>query len=182
MCQIFSTHIRQSKGSAIESAMVDLALAFRQLLAWRSRQTNAQLFGATVVLALSIRQLLAWHRRRKHGLNIHASLCLVTGASSGVGAATAVELARKGAATVLLIARNRERLEEVAGRVREAGAKAEIFCAELSDPVAVGKLAANILATQGTPSLIVHAAGAGRWRRLTEMSAQQASILTPPRP
>jgi len=98
----------------------------------------------------------------------------VTGASSGVGAATAVALAKRGAKSVILVARNRERLEEVAGRVRAAGANAEIYSSDLSDPVAVDNLAATILATHGTPSLLVHAAGAGRWRRLTEMSAHQA--------
>ena len=133
-----------------------------------------RLVGAAAALVLAIRKLLAWRRRQTHGLQIQGSLCLVTGASSGVGKETAVALAKRGAKCVLLVARNRERLEEVAGRVRAAGAKAEIYSAELSDPVLVSNLSAKILATHGTPSLLVHAAGAGRWRRLTEMSAQHA--------
>ncbi|MGI5133531.1 SDR family NAD(P)-dependent oxidoreductase [Streptomyces sp. CA-106110] len=49
------------------------------------------------------------------------TVALVTGASSGIGAATAVALAQQGAA-VALVARRRNRLEAVARRVLELGA------------------------------------------------------------
>lgn len=60
-------------------------------------------------------------------------LALVTGASSGIGAETARKLAREGM-HVVLVARRRERLDQVAGQIRADGGTAEIFCADLTRP------------------------------------------------
>lgn len=57
---------------------------------------------------------------------------VVTGASSGIGRELAVQLAGPGR-TVWLVGRNEERLEEVAGRVRSAGAEARPLVLDLSD-------------------------------------------------
>ena len=61
---------------------------------------------------------------------------ILTGASSGIGAALALEYARPGA-TMLLIARNTERLEEVAAAVRAKGAKAETAAIDVTDEAAM---------------------------------------------
>ncbi len=61
-------------------------------------------------------------------------LALVTGASSGIGAALAERLAKDGR-DVLLVARRRERLEALAARLRAAtGASAHVLVADLTDP------------------------------------------------
>ena len=125
-------------------------------------------------LALVLHQLRAALRRRRHGLQIQGTICLVTGASSGVGAATAIQLAKKGAAKVILVARNRERLDEVAESVRDAGSTPVVIPTDCSDSEQVDNLCGDVLGEHGIPSLIVHAAGAGRWRRLTETSAEEA--------
>ncbi|MBQ3412308.1 MAG: SDR family oxidoreductase [Oscillospiraceae bacterium] len=62
----------------------------------------------------------------------------VTGASSGIGRASALNLAREGA-DVALIARNRERLEETAEMVRKLGRKAVVIEADITDAEAVKK-------------------------------------------
>jgi uncharacterized protein len=65
---------------------------------------------------------------------------LVTGASSGIGAAYAVRLARNGY-DVVLVARRRERLEELAERLRrEAQAHAEVLAADLTDAGALARV------------------------------------------
>ncbi|WP_083982229.1 SDR family NAD(P)-dependent oxidoreductase [Actinomadura hibisca] len=83
---------------------------------------------------------------------------LVTGASHGLGAAVAESLGRAGA-RVLLVARSADRLEEVAGRIREAGGQAHAHPADLCDPAAVEKLAAELLAAHGRIDVLVSNAG-----------------------
>ena len=62
----------------------------------------------------------------------------VTGASSGIGRASALNLAREGA-DVALIARNHERLEETAEMIRKLGRKAVVIEADITDAEAVKK-------------------------------------------
>jgi NADP-dependent 3-hydroxy acid dehydrogenase YdfG len=56
---------------------------------------------------------------------------LVTGASSGIGEATALELSRLGSA-VALVARRRERLEELSARIAQAGGRAFVIEADVA--------------------------------------------------
>lgn len=64
---------------------------------------------------------------------------LVTGASTGIGKALAIELAKKGY-EVGLVARSKEKLEKVKEEVLLNGGKAEIFVTDLSDPKSVSAL------------------------------------------
>jgi NAD(P)-dependent dehydrogenase (short-subunit alcohol dehydrogenase family) len=66
-------------------------------------------------------------------------LAVVTGASRGIGAATAAAMAAAGA-HVVLAARDREALDHVAGRIREAGGQATSVPTDVSDEVAVERL------------------------------------------
>lgn len=70
-------------------------------------------------------------------------LALVTGASRGIGAATAEALAKAGA-HVILTARNGESLEAVEERIHEAGGSATIAPLDLTDGDAIGKLAVAV--------------------------------------
>jgi NAD(P)-dependent dehydrogenase (short-subunit alcohol dehydrogenase family) len=70
-------------------------------------------------------------------------LALVTGASRGIGAATAEELAKAGA-HVILVARTASALEEVEEKIHEAGGSATIAPLDLTDGQSIGKLAGAI--------------------------------------
>src|SRR5437870_11014154 len=70
-------------------------------------------------------------------------LALVTGASRGIGAATAEALAAAGA-HVILVARTSSALEEVEERIHEAGGSATIAPLDLTDGESIGKLATAV--------------------------------------
>jgi NAD(P)-dependent dehydrogenase (short-subunit alcohol dehydrogenase family) len=80
---------------------------------------------------------------------------LVTGASRGLGAALAKELARRGA-KVVLVAREREPLEEVARAIVAAGGEAHALPADIGDKQAVVPLAGAAAALVGPIDLLVH--------------------------
>lgn len=70
------------------------------------------------------------------------SRVVITGASSGIGAATAVAFAQ-GGARLVLAARGRDGLEDVARRCREAGGEAEVRVVDVADAAAVAAFAAE---------------------------------------
>jgi NAD(P)-dependent dehydrogenase (short-subunit alcohol dehydrogenase family) len=92
-------------------------------------------------------------------------LALVTGASRGIGAATAEALAAAGA-HVVLVARTASALEEVEERIHEAGGSATIAPLDLTDGESIGKLAGAI---------------AERWEKLDilVLNAAMLGSLTP---
>ena len=99
-------------------------------------------------------------------------IAVVTGASSGIGAATAKALARDGW-RVVLVARRAERLETLASEIAAAGGEARAEALDAADGPAVMAMAERVRAEWGTPSLVVNSAGAGEWRFLEETSVGQ---------
>ena len=83
---------------------------------------------------------------------------LVTGAGSGMGAATAVLLAERGAA-VTLVGRRRPKLEEIANEIRDAGGQALVHTGDVSDPEHVRRAVQDTVATFGHLDLAVNNAG-----------------------
>lgn len=83
---------------------------------------------------------------------------LVTGASSGIGRATAVELAGRGARLVLM-SRGRESLEEAAAEARAAGAAAAVVCAgDVNDEDDVRAAVTAATGRFGRLDVVVHSA------------------------
>lgn len=106
-------------------------------------------------------------------MNIAGRLVLITGASSGIGAATARAVAAKGG-RVLLLARTRSALEAVAAEITAAGGEAHVFPVDVSDARAVADVAAAIQRDHGTPDVLINNAGAGRWLFVDETPPDEA--------
>ncbi len=99
---------------------------------------------------------------------VAGKVVLVTGASYGLGEATARRLAGAGA-TVLLAARSADRLEEIAAEIEAAGGDARAHAADLTDTAGVEELAAWALAQRGHVDVVVSNAGKSI-RRSVELS------------
>ena len=101
-----------------------------------------------------------------------SSVAIVTGASQGIGRATAIRLARDFSALVL-VARDRPNLEETAGVVRNAGAEALVIDTDLSQPTAVQPIVDQTLAAFARIDALVNIAGAVPQIDLFEMTDAQ---------
>jgi NAD(P)-dependent dehydrogenase (short-subunit alcohol dehydrogenase family) len=110
---------------------------------------------------------------------LSGKLALVTGASRGIGAATAEALAAAGA-PVILVARTAEALEQVEERIHEAGGCASIAPLDLTEGESVGKLAgAAAERWQALDILVLNAATLGSLTPVEHIDAKEyARILT----
>jgi NAD(P)-dependent dehydrogenase (short-subunit alcohol dehydrogenase family) len=86
--------------------------------------------------------------------NMKDKLALVTGASRGIGAATAEALAAAGA-HVILVARTASALEEIEDRIHQAGGSATIAPLDLTDGDSIGKLAVAVAQRWGKLDILV---------------------------
>lgn len=97
---------------------------------------------------------------------------LVTGASSGIGAAIARELARAGA-KLILSARRRERLEVLASELAAQGTDVRVVTADLRDPAAPLKIFDEIAAENIEIDILINDAGLGQFAAFCECQAEQ---------
>jgi NAD(P)-dependent dehydrogenase (short-subunit alcohol dehydrogenase family) len=97
------------------------------------------------------------------------SVAVITGASQGIGQATAVRLARDFSA-LALVARNRANLEKTAALVRTAGAEALVIDADLGEVPAAQLVVDKTLSTLGRIDALLNIAGAVPQIDLFEMS------------
>ncbi|AEU35488.1 SDR family oxidoreductase [Granulicella mallensis] len=100
------------------------------------------------------------------------SVAVVTGASQGIGRATAVRLARDFSA-VVLVARNQDELQKAAADVNAAGAESLIYALDLRDPQAVETVVKGTLERFGRIDALVNIAGAVPQIDLFEMTDAQ---------
>lgn len=107
-------------------------------------------------------------------------VALVTGASSGIGEATALALAEAGA-KVAVAARRRDRLEALAVKLEALGAEPTLLVADLSSEYEAQRIVAETEAHYGRLDILVNNAGVmylepveeadlGRWRRMLELN------------
>lgn len=92
-------------------------------------------------------------------MDFHGKTALVTGASRGIGQAIAYALAQQGIQTLLLVARDQSRLEDVANSIRPLGVEVIVLPLDLTDPVTVNVQMARAWRDFGPIDLLVNCAG-----------------------
>ncbi|HEY2682202.1 MAG TPA: SDR family oxidoreductase [Steroidobacteraceae bacterium] len=103
---------------------------------------------------------------------MNKKVAIITGASQGIGRATAVRLAQDFSALVL-VARNRANLEQTAALVREAGSEALVIEADLGEVPAARSVVDAAIATYGQIDALLNIAGAVPQVDVFEMSDAQ---------
>ncbi len=101
-------------------------------------------------------------------------VAIVTGASSGIGANAAWELARRGA-TVVLAARSADELEAQASRINSAGYRAVAIPTDVTDAMQVTRLTEQTIDMFGQVDVLVNNAGIGWLKPLVESSIDEVT-------
>jgi short-subunit dehydrogenase len=89
---------------------------------------------------------------------VEGKTMLITGASSGIGEATAIRVGVNGA-RVLLVSRTREKLEAVQAKIEEVGGEAYVHPCDLTDTDAIGAMADEVLSEHGGVDILMNNAG-----------------------
>lgn len=101
------------------------------------------------------------------GTSLKGSTALITGATSGIGRATADALAQRGA-YVILSGRNAERGERAVAEIRAAGGTAQFVQADLTDAASARELAQRARSFTGSIDILVNSAGIYPFNNTTE--------------
>jgi len=99
-------------------------------------------------------------------------VAVVTGASKGLGKQMAVALAQAGA-TVVVVARSRELLEEVRAGIVEQGGKAHAMVADVRKEADVIRMAEQVGAEAGAPDILINNAGINLRKPLHEFTLEE---------
>src|SRR5215470_1157241 len=107
--------------------------------------------------------------------DLRGSRALVTGASSGIGAAIARELAARGA-NLVITARRKDALEQLATELRGTGVEVQIVSGDLGWPGAAARLWTEAT-VDGTIEIVVNNAGFGAFRPFIEIEAAREAEM-----
>lgn len=107
---------------------------------------------------------------------LHGNVVVITGASSGIGAATSIACAREGA-RVVLAARRQARLEQVAAEVRHAGGEALVVPTDITDQSAIAELSQRVMEHWGRIDVLINNAARGLVAPFEQTSAQELQDL-----
>jgi NADP-dependent 3-hydroxy acid dehydrogenase YdfG len=120
--------------------------------------------------------------------NLSGTVALVTGASSGIGRATAIALSNAGA-SVALVARRLDRLEQLRAEITDSGGDAAAFEADITSQDAANATVAAIVERFGRLDTVVNNAGVmlvgpfadapdGEWDRMIDVNVRGVLYIT----
>ena len=109
-------------------------------------------------------------------ISVAGKTVLITGASAGIGWATALAFAAKGA-NVVATARREERLRELCGKIAESGGKAAFLAGDGADEATAQGCVALAVQQFGRLDILINNAGAGNYKNLVDTSATEYDAL-----
>lgn len=144
---------------------------------WRSMHAQTRHIGHQESESLQKKLPQGYHSPINTGMTgggymlLQDKIAVVTGANRGLGKAVALRFAEEGA-KVMLVGRNTEALQAVQKMIEAKGGAAEVFCADVTDPAAVDKMAAQIDQSHGRTDILVNNAGISIEQPLNDMSIE----------
>src|SRR4051812_29889140 len=103
-------------------------------------------------------------------MDLQGATVLLTGASSGIGAVTARALAKRGA-VLGLVARRKDRLEEVLADCRADSPDSRLWVADLADLAGAERVVREALEEWGRLDVLLNNAGAPKRRNVRDLTA-----------
>lgn len=107
--------------------------------------------------------------------DVKGKVCLVTGASQGIGKSIAIEFAKAGC-HVLLLARSKDKLQLAVNEIRQSGGKADSIVCDASNTELLRKEIQSAEAEFGSIDILINNAGAGTFKPMHLMSAAEAEL------
>ncbi|MCE2528716.1 MAG: SDR family oxidoreductase [Acidimicrobiia bacterium] len=107
-------------------------------------------------------------------MHLDGRVALVTGGGTGLGRATALELARAGASVAVNYSRSRQEAELVARQIRDRGGSALAVLADITDGAAVSSMVASVEERLGRVDILVNNAGTTRYVAFSDLGAVSA--------
>jgi short-subunit dehydrogenase len=129
-----------------------------------------------VTLITGGNDLLVRHGEAEKARRLVGEMAIVTGASSGIGAATAAELARQGAGVVLAARRSGE-LDARVRSIQAEGGRAVAVPTDVADPAQLTRLAGRAADAFGQVDVLVNAAGASWSKPLAVTSPEEITRM-----
>lgn len=107
---------------------------------------------------------------------LKGKVAIITGASAGIGYASAVALAGEGAALVL-VARRRERLEKLSAEVKKTGGEAVFIVGDAAHEETAVKAVETAVAKWGRVDILINNVGIGVYKNVVDTSAEEYDAM-----
>ncbi len=116
-------------------------------------------------------------QQRQGDTKYHDKTIVITGASTGIGRQVAVDFAKRGVKALAIVARNRDRLNDVASEIKDR-CDCLIFECDVTDKAQVLSMAQNVLEKFGKIDVLVNNAGIGILGKVQDQTTEEIEAIT----
>jgi short-subunit dehydrogenase len=116
-------------------------------------------------------------QQRQGGTKHHDKTIVITGASTGIGRQVAVDFSKRGVKALAIVARNRDRLNDVASEIKDR-CDCLIFECDVTDKAQVLSMAQNVLEKFGKIDVLVNNAGIGILGKVQDQTTEEIEAIT----